>query len=114
MKPRERFIKKTGAIPDLPSTPPPPPLTGRTVEDDLTHNRNRVGPVDQGRKPLADADVAARELLKQAGYKFADAIRAYEEAAVALMGVDFNRGLTVAQWAKALRIKQGEMNLEGA
>ena len=63
---------------------------------------------------MPDNEVVAREQLKQAGYKFADAIRAYEEAATALMAVDFNRGLTVAQWAKALRIKQGEMNLEGA
>lgn len=93
-------------------------LTGHTVEDDLAFNRNRVGPVDEG-KPASiqrreNAEASAREMLKEADRLLTQAIRAYEQAAPAMMGVDFNRGLTVATWAKALRVKVTEMKLEGA
>ena len=60
------------------------------------------------------SEAHARKILADAEAAFIKAIAGYEIAAQLMMAVDFNRGLTVATWAKALRVKITEMKLEGA
>lgn len=64
--------------------------------------------------PVNTSEEHARKMLATAEESFVKAIAAYELAAMMMMGCDFNRGLTVATWAKALRVKLTEMKLEGA
>jgi hypothetical protein len=136
--------KEKGAIPNLPKAPTPPAVKYPPAPDCAPHERaerllgylgkrDDIPPTAVGelaavirdyeaiiekcegpRIEKDNAEFIARETLKSAGFKFAEAIKLYESAAAKLMEVDFNRGLTVAQWAKALRVRQQEQQLEGA
>lgn len=79
-----------------------PPVIGETPG-----NQSVTIPVDM-------SESMARQALAHAEKSLLGAIAGYELAARAMMAVDFNRGLTIATWAKALRVKSIEMKLEGA
>lgn len=107
--------KVPGAIPDLPSAIRPPDriIKAETFGQMIGKIRDEASGAEISNR-MSATEIEAREMVKDAGITLAKAVRAYEEAAVALMACNFKRGMTVATWAKDLRARMDQMNLEGA
>lgn len=82
--------KRPGAIPDLPSTPPPPAQKSN-------------------RELSIEAEIAQKKFARakrdKAEQMLTDALMEYEQAAAETMRTDFQGGLNIGNFVKAMRVR---------